>query len=609
MKKVNLTSSNLSKEKLVELRRILPEAFSEEKIDWDKLKTVLGAEIDPRTEKFNFIWTGKNEAVKNVLIPSGATLRPAMDESIDFDKSENIFIEGDNLEALKLLQKTYFKSIKMIYIDPPYNTGGDFVYHDDFSSPLKNYLEQTEQIDSEGNKLRTNVETSGRYHSDWLSMMYPRLKLAWNLLREDGVIFVSIDDNEVHHLRMLMDEIFGEESFIAQLIWKSRQNKDNRNTTGASIDHEYVLCYGNRLRGDERKKEQYKNPDNDPRGPWVSGNMVGLLPEDQRPNCHYDLINSSTGINYGKPKLGWRYDKGTMGRLIEEKRIIFPENKNGRPRRKVFLSELKDEFTGFSSIIGKEIFTRNGTAEVNSIFGFPAMDFPKPSMLIRDLIMQGCEENGVVLDFFAGSGTTAQAVLELNEEDGGNRKFILVQLPEATKAESQAYREGFKTIADVAKERIRRVIKGYGDNPTPLDDGFKIFKLGKSNYIENNFDFDPKKSEEENATAFNIYLAKAKQNSLFDETMDISVVYENIIKEGLSLNSKISQFKLGKTDMYKINDGERELLISLDKKLDTGAVKELTSADYKNKTFICLDSALDDTAKANLGLHLELKTI
>jgi adenine-specific DNA-methyltransferase len=241
-KKVNLTSSNLSEKKLAELRRILPEAFSEEKIDWDKLRTVLGDDVDAGIEKFGFTWAGKSNAIKNVLIPSKATLTPATDESVKFDESENFFIEGDNLEVLKLLQKAYFEKVKMIYIDPPYNTGGDFVYKDNFVSPVKNYLEQTGQIDSEGNKLSTNKETNGRYHSDWLSMMYPRLKLAWNLLCDDGVIFVSIDDNEVHRLRMVMDEVFGEENFIANVIW-------HNNVKGRQMDlhikntYESVLVY------------------------------------------------------------------------------------------------------------------------------------------------------------------------------------------------------------------------------------------------------------------------------------------------------------------------------------------------------------------------------
>jgi adenine-specific DNA-methyltransferase len=268
----------------------------------------------------------------------------------------NVFIEGENLEVLKVLQKSYFGKIKMIYIDPPYNTGNDsFIYPDKFSETKDEYLKRIGDLSEEGYLLkegffRKNSKDGGHYHSNWLTMMYPRLYIARNLLKDDGVIFISIDDNEVHNLRMIMNEIFGEENFIAQFIWKSRLNKDNRNVTGASIDHEYILSYGRRLRGSERKLEQYQNPDNDPRGPWTSGNMVGLLPEDQRPNCHFNLINPKTKNNYGKPKMGWRYDKNTMKKLIDDDKIIWPAKSTGRPRRKLFLTELKDEYTGYSSI-------------------------------------------------------------------------------------------------------------------------------------------------------------------------------------------------------------------------------------------------------------------
>lgn len=612
--KVNLTSSNLSEEKLYELRKKLPEVFSEEKIDWDKLKTVLGENVDSSFEKFNFTWTGKVNAIKNVLIPSKATLKPDKKRSVDFDKSENLFIEGDNLEALKLLQKAYFEKIKMIYIDPPYNTGGDFVYKDNFTSPIKNYLEQTGQVDSEGNRLQTNKETSGRYHSDWLSMMYPRLKLAWNLLKEDGVIFISIDDNEVHHLRLILNEIFGEENFVAQFIWKSRQNKDNRNVTGVSVDHEYVLCYSKHnqykaIKGSQRKTEQYNNPDNDPRGDWVSGNMVGMLPANLRPNCHYDLIDPNTKINYGKPKMGWRYDQNTMSRLIEENRIIFPPTPSGRPRRKVFLKELKDEFTNFSSIVGENIYTRHGTAEIEEIFGFRAMDFPKPSLLIEELIYQVSEADDIILDFFAGSGTTGHSVLSLNKNDNNKRKFILVQLPEKIDKKSEAYIKGYKTIADVCLDRISRVLNGFGKKPEKLKDGFKVFKLDNSNYVENQFEFDPEKDEKENEKLYKEYLAKSKQGSLFAKHNDIDVIYENIIKEGLNLNSKIEEKTIGKNKVNFVSDDSRELIICLDSKITPETVKELTGGAFKGKTFICIDNALTDSDKANLALNLELKTI
>ena len=357
------------------------------------------------------------------------------------DADDNLIIHGDNLHALKALMPRYAGRVKCIYIDPPYNTGNEgWVYNDKVNSPLmKAWLKENSPVDGE------DLER----HDKWLCMMWPRLHLLKELLSEDGVIFISIDDNEQHHLRMMMDEIFGEEGFLAEFVWKSRQNRDNRNVTGASIDHEYILCYGTTIRGDERKTELYSNPDNDPRGDWASGNMVGLATRESRPNLHFDLINPETGINYGCPSRGWRYDQDRMAELISENRILWPEKPEGRPRLKVFLKDLRTRFTGFSSIVGDGVFTRTGTREIEDIFGSRVFEFPKSYKLIRDLIIQGCPEDGIVLDSFAGSGTTAQAVLALNKEDGGNRKFILVECED---------------YADtITAERVRRVINGVPD--------------------------------------------------------------------------------------------------------------------------------------------------
>jgi len=307
-------------------------------------------------------------------------------------------------------------------------------------------------------------------HDKWLCMMMPRLRLLRELMSEDGVIFVSIDDNEAARLRQLMDEIFGEDRFLAQFCWKSRQNKDNRNITGISVDHEYVLCYGARLRGAERRTEQYSNPDNDPRGPWTSGNMVGLATEEARPNLHYDLEDPATGIVYLKPRLGWRFDKTRMKRLIEEGRILWPPSPEGRPRLKVFLSEMNQDYTGYCSIIGHGLFTRTGTQEIEEIFGERVFDFPKPSRLIRELLIQATDEESVVLDSFAGTGPLAHAVLGLNYEDGGNRRFILI--------ECEDYADS------ITAERVRRVIKGVNSaKDERLKEGlggtFSYFELGK----------------------------------------------------------------------------------------------------------------------------------
>ena len=366
------------------------------------------------------------------------------------DADDNLIIQGDNLHALKALLPRYAGKVKCIYIDPPYNTGNEgWVYNDKANSPLlKEWFKEQSPVDGE------DLER----HDKWLCMMWPRLHLLKELLADDGVIFVSIDDNEQHHLRMMMDEVFGEEGFLAEFVWKSRQNRDNRNVTGASIDHEYILCYGTSIRGDERKTDLYTNPDNDPRGDWASGNMVGLATRESRPNLHFDLIDPETGINYGCPTRGWRYDQARITALISDGRILWPEKPEGRPRVKVFLNELTTAFTGFSSIVGDDIFTRTGTREIEDIFGSRVFEFPKSWELIRELTMQGCPDDGIVLDSFAGSGTTAHAVLALNKEDGGNRKFILV--------ECEDYADS------ITAERVRRVINGApGARDKSLQDG------------------------------------------------------------------------------------------------------------------------------------------
>ncbi|OQB17875.1 MAG: putative methyltransferase [Parcubacteria group bacterium ADurb.Bin192] len=640
VKKVNLTSSNLSEEKLHELRQILPEAFSEDKIDWDSLKTVLGDHIDPRIEKFGFTWAGKSNAIRNVLMPSGATLRPVKDASVDFDKTENLFIEGDNLEVLKLLQKAYFEKIKVIYIDPPYNTGSDFVYKDNFTAPVKGYLEQTGQITGEGQKLQTNKETNGRYHSDWLSMMYPRLKLAWNLLRDDGMIFVSIDDNEVHHLRLVMDEIFGEENYLNAFAWVNNLKGRQISGSGAAKTYEYVLAYAKKIEqvgifemSIEKLKSlmpsSYKGfnyeAESDEGGDFVVKNELyntnSAFNEETRPNLvfniHYNFktkevkfseANDATSFpgftkitpkknNDGRHKYhAWRWSKEKIVNELSD--LKFVETEDGAriytKIRSYLSTALKDIIT--------DITTTNGASDLKELFGGSKhFDYPKPIELIKIFVSQ--IESGIILDFFAGSGSTAHAVLSLNAEDKGNRKFILVQLPEAFDIHSDAYKAGYKTIADLAVDRIKRANKKLSGT------GFKVFKLGESNYPENNFEFDPDKSEEENQKAFEAYLAKAKQSSLFDDGNSLDIVYENIIKEGLSLNSSVAEQKLGKNNVFTVTDGIRTLTICLDRKVEDQTVRELTGRDYKGHTFICLDNALNDTSKANLGLNLELKTI
>ena len=603
--KINLTSSNLTEEKLSELYRILPEAFAENKVDFDKLRAVLGDNIQVGPEKFSFSWAGKSNAIKNVLVPSHLTLNPEPKQSIKWDESENLFIEGDNLEVLKLLQKAYFEKVKMIYIDPPYNTGHDFVYNDDFSSPLDNYLKQTGQKSVNGDSNTTNKETNGRYHSDWLSMMYPRLKLAWNLLREDGVIFVSIDDNEVHHLRMLMDEVFGEENFVASVIWKRKRGRDN-SARWFSKSHEYLLIFAkdlqqfntNYLDLDEETKEAYKNPDNDPRGDY---RMLAVWARGTQGGVKYDFTNKAG--QYFKERL-WLFSKANLQKLDDEDKLLV---RGDNLYRKLFIDENKGKIP--ETIWDNTSNAANASDEIKSIFGGIIFDTPKPIPYIQEMLKVATSNDDIILDFFAGSGTTGHAVLKQNQEDGGNRKFILVQLPEKLEVDSDAYKAGYKTIADVSRDRIKRAINGYGENPQSIDAGFKVFTLAESNYPENNFVLDVDKTQEENQKAFVDYLNKAKQSQLFDKENDTSLVYENIVKEGLSLNSKVEKVSIGKNNVYRVTDGEQQLLICLENKLASETVKELTDKSQKGKVFICLENSLDDTTAANLSLNLDLKTI
>ncbi|MDX5387512.1 MAG: site-specific DNA-methyltransferase [Alteromonadaceae bacterium] len=505
MDKLKMHSSDVSQDNIAKIEALFPHCVTEARdeetgklhrvIDFDQLKQELSDHIvEGPQERYRLDWPGKREALSLSNAPISKTLLPCVEESVHFDKTKNLFIEGDNLDALKLIQETYLGQVKMIYIDPPYNTGNDFVYNDQFSSSSSEFLKLSSQHDQSGNALVSNPSTSGRFHSNWLNMMYPRLRLAKNLLSDEGVIFISIDDNEVSNLRRMCDEIFGADKFIACFVWKSRQNIDNRTVTGASIDHEYVLCYGKAIRGSERKKEQYKNPDGDPRGEWVSANMVGIATADRRPNLHYDLIDPATGTNYGCPDMGWRYDRKTMARLIEERRILWPSSPQGRPRRKAFLSELDSDFTGFSTIVGTDIYTRTGTADVVSLFGERVFSFPKPVKFIRELIQQATNEGDIVLDFFAGSGTTAHSVMEQNAEDGGNRKFILVQLPEildqGNPDQKGAYNYCNKidkpnTISELTKERLRlagvKTLERQCHTGWNRDVGFRVFKIDTSN--------------------------------------------------------------------------------------------------------------------------------
>ncbi|HEY2069024.1 MAG TPA: site-specific DNA-methyltransferase [Rhizomicrobium sp.] len=401
-------------------------------------------------------WIGKKAVVNHHREVPYRLLHCDKAKSAGDPDAGNLLVQGDNLEALKALLPYYAGRVKCIYIDPPYNTGNEgWIYNDNVNSPeIKAWL---------GKTVGKEAEDLSR-HDKWLCMMYPRLRLLREFLDDDGILFVSIDDIEARFLRIILDDIFHPTNFIAQLIWKSRQNKDNRNVTGVSVDHEYVLAYGAPLRGEDRKIEQYTNADGDLRGPWVSGNMVGLATADRRPNLHFDLIDPETKINYGCPAMGWRFDRKRIAQMISEGRILWPTSSSGRPRQKAFLYEIQQKYTGFSSLVGEGVYTRDGTKDIDKIFGERVFEFPKPVALIKQLLKQATPEGGLVLDSFAGSGTTAQAALELAEEDSVSRNFVLVEM-------------NAKVIEDVARKRLESVSKSSGS-------GFRFCTLGEPLFDE-----------------------------------------------------------------------------------------------------------------------------
>ena len=499
--KMKLTSMDVSEEKRGELKRALgeafPEVFEEGRIDFDQLKRALGEWVDPGKERFGLNWPGKAECMKIIQQPSVATLKPAREESVDFDKTENLFIEGDNLEVLKLLQKAYFGKIKMIYIDPPYNTGQEFIYPDKYSETLDTYLAYTGQANEDGRKFSTNTEAAGRYHSNWLKMMYPRLYLGRTLLRDDGVIFISIDDHEAANLKLLCDQVFGEENFVAQNVWQKRYSRENRGIIGDA--HEYVLTYAKNLESfkevsnlvsiTKSQRKAYRNNNEEDKGPWRA---IPMTAQGYRPNQMYE-IRSPSGRVFTPPQgRCWSMIETEFRKLEAEGRIYFGKNGDAQPGVIRYLSEVAgvvpwtwwphDE-TGHTDEARKEIREYLGSTNI--------FDTPKPIRLILRMLEIATSEDDIVLDFFAGSCTTAHAVFVRNQADDGRRRFIMVQLPEPCPEGSEAREAGFKTVAAIGRQRIKNAAQKIADTTTselklkevlPLDLGFRAFDLGRSNF-------------------------------------------------------------------------------------------------------------------------------
>ena len=548
------------------LYQLFPSCFTEAKdaisgdmrrvVDWGKLRELLGEYVESdEPEKYDFTWVGKRAAQREAATPCRKTLRPCPEESVDWETTQNLYIEGDNLEVLKLLQNSYMGKVKMIYIDPPYNTGNDFVYHDDFAQSAEEYDEHN--LDDEGNRFRKNTDSNGRFHSDWCSMIYARLMVARSLLTEDGVIFISIDENEIQNMRKITDEVFGEANFISQLGWQKVYSPKNQ-ARYFSNDYEFVLCYCrnisnfsiNMLPRTEAMNARYKNPDNDPRGDWKAGDCVG---NGVRSQGYYDVVSPKTGKVFNVPQgKHWVYARENMMKMIEDNRIWFGKDGNSFPAVKQFLSDVTGRRP--SSLLMYEDYGHTDMAKKDLIKLFKDLenvpfDTPKPIKLIKMLSIIGSNENDIVLDFFSGSATTAQSIMELNAESQSCRKFILVQMPEIIEDNPGAIEIGLNTIADVGKERIRRAGKKIkADSPLTtqdLDTGFRVLKCDESNYKP--VAFAPKDYTQESLDMF--------LDNIKEERTGLDLLFDCMMRWGLELSLPYETQKVDGCTIYNVDDG------------------------------------------------------
>ena len=590
------------------LAHSFPECLSEGRIDFETLRRALGDWVEAGNERFGLVWPGKAQCMRIIQQPSDATLKPDRSESVDFESTNNVFIEGDNLEVLKLLQKSYFGKIKMIYIDPPYNTGQEFIYPDKYAESLETYLAYTGQIDSEGHRFSTNTDTVGRYHSNWLNMMYPRLYLARNLLRDDGAIFISIDDHELSHLRELCDQIFGEENFNANVAWQKRYTRSN-NTVDFTTVVEHLLVYAkseafevNLLSRTEEADARYSNPDNDPRGEWKGASFLNPASPQDRPNLCYPLKNPNTGETVHPTTNAWRRSKEAFEELLADNRLYWgPDGKASVPSIKMFLSEARGLTPTNFWAHDYAGHTDEGTRDLESLIPGKVFNNPKPVQIVRRMLEHACTGPGdIVLDFFAGSCVTAQATIELNLEDGGSRKFLLVQLPEPVEEDSNATKVGFSTIAEIGRERIRRVIgkarksfEGQLDlnQRGAADLGFKAFRLDRSNF-RIWYGLDDPENADELARQLELHVDHRKSESTPDD-----IVHEILLKAGFPLFTKVETIKLAGSDVFSIEDGV--LLICLERDITSELIDTLAAANPLQ--VICLDEGFkgNDQLKAN----------
>lgn len=610
MEKMKMESVDMTAQNIDKIGELFPNCITEtidesgkpkKAVNFELLKQMLSKDMVHGDEKYEFTWVGKKASIVEANKPIHKTLRPCKEESVNWNNTENLYIEGDNLEVLKLLQESYLNKVKMIYIDPPYNTGGDFVYPDSFLMDLDEYNAGTGYFDDDGNinYSRSNENGRPRYHSDWCSMIYSRLVLSRNLLKDDGVIFVSIDENEAHNMRKICDEVFGESNFISQLGWQKVYAPKNQ-ARYFSNDYEFILCYCkninnfslNELPRTQTMNARYKNPDNDPRGDWKPGDCVG---NGARKNGYYDIVGP-TGKIFNVPEgKHWVYAPDTMKQLIEENRIWWGKDGDSFPAVKQFLSDVGGRKA--SSLLLYEDYGHTDMAKKDLIKLFP--DFvkvpfptPKPIKLVKTLAMLGTSDNDIVLDFFAGSSTTAQSIFELNYEKGSNRKFILVQIPEPLKDNEEAVRKGFATISDIGKERIRRAAAKIREE-TPLlaqnlDTGFRVFKIADSNMKD--VYYSANEYSQETIDLF--------ESNIKEDRNDLDLLFGCLLEWGLPLSLPYSSEEIGGCTVHNYNDGD--LIACFNDNVPDSVIKEI--ANKKPLRAVFRDSCFENSpSKINVG--------
>ena len=610
MDKLKMQTANRADENFKKLAGMFPNAVTEtidengevvRAIDKDVLMQEISCKVvDGNEERYQFTWPDKKRSILLANAPINKTLRPCREESVDFDNTENLYIEGDNLEVLKLLQETYLGKIKMIYIDPPYNTGNDFVYADDFAQSTDEYLENSGQFDDEGNRLVKNLDSNGRFHTDWLNMIYPRLKFAKDLLTDDGVVFISIDDNEVENLIKCCGEIFGESNFIAQIPWRKRTAKSDV-PFGISQDYEYIIGFAKSssfvASVDGKERKYYETPDFAGK-PWRIHDLTKQTTASERPNSYFTIVNPKTGEKYpANPNATWRITVDTIENYIAQNRIVFPGDydflKISKPVLRYWkeddVKKAGDKFgrVAVSTKLPDNIgMSQDGTKEITSLLGTKAFSFPKPSSLLKYFISVSVNENDYVLDFFSGSATTAHAVMQLNSEDGGHRKFIMAQLPEETDEKSEAHKAGYKNICEIGKERIRRAAKKISDeNPeSKFDGGFRVLKCDSSNMKEvyyNPAEYEPS------------LFTRLEDNIKEDRTPE-DLLFQVMLDLGVLLSSKIAETTIVGKKVFNVEDNY--LIACFDDNVTEDVITEI--AKQKPYYFVMRDSSMANDSVA-----------